>query len=194
MVEIINTGWHILLCQPNRELTAVAGLTDRGFEAMCPASYMRRRTGKRDASGQVVMSKEPWPKAMMPGYAFVKFETAEPDYDGVKKAPGVRGFYRVVGENPLKPRYAVLSDNQIADLREADQIAFDAFQQSVMPKSKRKPDVEFVAGKSVRFTTKFGQEIYGQMLQKKGGGMVKIMAEHMSYLVSHFDIQDGEAA
>lgn len=186
----IATGWHILLCMPSRELTAVSGMIARGFNGRCPCDYMRRRTGRIDANGRPVLSLEPSPKAMIPGYAFVKFDPLNLDYDGVKAIPGIRNFYRLVTADPLKPKYAGLRDAEMEDLRTADRLAFERFQESVRPKSKQKPAVEFEPGKEVRFTTKFGKEIYGQMTQKKGGGMVKIITESASYLVPHVDLAE----
>jgi hypothetical protein len=71
--SLITSGWHIVLCEPNRELTAVAGMTDPGFEASCPCDYIRRRTGRRDVAGRPVLSMEASPKAAVPGYAFRPF-------------------------------------------------------------------------------------------------------------------------
>jgi transcription antitermination factor NusG len=190
----VSSGWHIVLCEPNRELVAVAGMTARGFEAMCPADYIRRRTGRRDAAGRPVLSTEPTPKAMIPGYAFVRFTSGPADHAGVKATPGVRGFQMMVVGEGRERCYGILTVNEVDDLRLADEINFDRFRLSVMPKAARKPDVAFEVGKMVHFTTKFGQEIYGQMTQKKGGGMVKVISDHMSYLVSHFDLEEGETA
>lgn len=187
---IINSGWHIVLCEPNRELSATSGMTARGFEVCCPCDYTRRKTGKRDVAGRPILSIEPSPKAMIPGYVFVRFKAGkDPDYDGVKAVPGVRNFYRLVSRNVLEPRYAGLRDAEIADLRLADALAFEKFQESVLPKAKQKPAVEFESGKAVRFTTKFGKEIFGQMQEKHGGGMVKVIADNASYLVPHFDLE-----
>jgi hypothetical protein len=187
--EEINSGWHIVLCVPNRELTAVAGLTERRFEASCPCLYGRRRTGKIDANGRPVLSNEPSPKAMIPGYCFVKFENGrDPDYDGVKAVAGVRGFYKLVTADPDKPKYAGLRDAELDDLRLADRLALERFQESVMPKSKRAPTVAFKQGQPVKFTTKFGKEIYGVMEQKKGGGMVRVLTDNAFYIVPHFDL------
>lgn len=195
MSAIITSGWHIVLCEPNRELHAVAGMTARGFEGCCPCVYGRRRIGKRDASGRPVLSLEPTPRAMIPGYAFVKLYCAEPDYDGVKTVPGVRRFYRIATGDPLKPRYAGLKDSEIADLRTADELDFERFQRSVMPRDpKLPPSVEFEPGKIVRFVTQFGKEIYGAMLQKNGGGMVKIVSDSMSYIVPHAELMEMKAA
>jgi transcription antitermination factor NusG len=191
--EMIYSGWHIVLCEPNRELTAVSGMTARGFRAMCPADYIRRKTGRKDQAGRPVLSVEPTPKAMIPGYAFVQFK-GKRDYDGVKAVPGVRGFhFMTVGEGKER-RYGVLTEREVQDLRVADELNFAKFQQSMLPKSKRKPDVEFETGKAVRFTTKFGREIYGQMMQKKGGGMVKVVSDHISYVVAQLDLMEMEKA
>lgn len=195
MTATITSGWHIVLCEPNRELHAVAGMTDRGFEGCCPCVYGRRKTGKRDAGGRPVLSLEPTPRAMIPGYAFVKLYGDAPDYDGVKAVPGVRNFYRIATNNPLKPRYAGLKDSEIADLRTADELDFERFQRSVMPRDpKRLPSVEFERGKIVRFVTQFGNEIYGAMQQKNGGGMVKIISDSMSYIVPHAELMEMEGA
>jgi len=188
--QTTDSGWHIVLCEPNRELTAVSGMTARGFKAMCPADYIRRKTGRKDQNGRPVLSVEPTPKAMIPGYAFVQFE-GRADYDGVKATPGVRGFHFMTAGEGRERRYGILTTREVQDLRTADAMNFDRFQQSVLPKSKRKPDVEFEEGKTVRFTTKFGQEIYGQMIQKKGGGMVKVLSDHMSYVVDQLELMEA---
>jgi hypothetical protein len=59
-----------------------------------------------------------------------------------------------------------------------------------MPKAKQKPAVDFEQGKPVRFTTKFGKEICGLMQQKKGGGLIRVVSDHMSYVVAHQDLMD----
>ncbi|UFS78679.1 hypothetical protein LPB73_07465 [Tardiphaga sp. 37S4] len=161
-------------------------MTLRKFEAMCPADYYRRRTGRRDENGRAVYSNEATPKAFIPGYVFVKFVGA-PDRDGIKAVPHVWGFQMVVVSD-TEERFGVLTEAEVQDLRTADEMNFEVFQQSLLPKADRKPNVEFEKGKAVRFTTKFGQEIYGQMAQKKGGGMVKVVTDHLSYLVSGHEV------
>jgi transcription antitermination factor NusG len=188
----VYSGWHIVRVEPGREFSVVAAMTDRRFEAMCPADYYRRRTGRRDQQGRAIFSTEPTPKAFIPGYVFAKFD-AEPDRDGIKAVPHVWGFQMViVGDG--QERYGVLTEAEVQDLRTADEVNFEAFRLALLPKSERKPAVEFKEGKAVRFTTKFGQEIYGLMMQKKGGSMVKVMTGHMAYTVSQFDLQEGAAA
>jgi hypothetical protein len=132
---------------------------------------------------------------MIPGYVFVKLYGREPDYDGVKAIPGVRGFYRVATSNPEKPKYAGLRDAEIADLRLADELDFERFQRSILPPDpKRPPSVSFERGKVVRFVTQFGKEIYGAMQQKRGGGMIEIIVDSLSYIVPHCDVTELDKA
>jgi transcription antitermination factor NusG len=200
------TSWHILLCEPNRELTVVSGLTDRGFEAMCPASYIRRPTNKRDQSGRPVLSMEATPKALIPGYAFVRIVGSNEDCHAVKKVNGIRDFYKRPTGNPDRPSYATLKDPEISDLRAVDDAAFEAFraavlaekrkaEQDALPKEKRTPSVPFEKGKRVRvFSTALGREVYGAMTEKRAGGTVKVMVDHVAMLFPHFDLQEGDAA
>lgn len=188
-----NSGWHIVLCEPNRELTAVSGLTARGFKAMCPADYIRRKTGRKDQNGRVILSKEATPKAMIPGYAFVEAGLSDPDMERVKTAPGVIRYFT---KGPKEKRkYATLTDAQLDDLRQLDALNFSRFQESVRPKSERTPTVPFEAGKVVRvFCTPLGRDIYGQMVEKRGDGQIKIDAGHLSFVVAHFDVMETDRA
>lgn len=188
----VYSGWHIVRVEPGREFTVVAAMTARRFEAMCPADYYRRRTGRRDEHGRAVFSTEPTPKAFIPGYVFAKFDAA-PDRDGVKAVPHVWGFQMVLVADG-KERFGVLTEAEVQDLRTADELNLAAFRQALLPKSARKPDVEFKKGKDVRFTTKFGQEIYGKMTQRKGGNTVKVETESGSFIVDAFDLKEGTAA
>ncbi len=188
----VYSGWHIVRVEPGREFTVVAAMTMRSFEAMCPADYYRRRTGRRDENGRAVYSTEPTPKAFIPGYVFAKFE-AEPDRDGIKAVPHVWGFQMVLVADG-KERFGVLTEAEVQDLRTADDLNFETFRLALIPKSERKPEVEFEKGKEVRFTTKFGREIYGKMTQRKGGRTVKIETENGSFTVDAFDLKDGAAA
>lgn len=202
----MTTGWHIVLCRPNRELTAVAGLTDAGIEAMCPAKYIRRPTGKRDQNGRPVLSMEATPSALIPGYAFVRISGSGEDYHAIRKVDGVHDLYKRPTGNPDRPFYAKLSDAEIADLRAVDDAAFEAFQaaiaaeikkkqQALLPKSKQEPSVPFKRGLQVRvFSTALGKEVYGAMTQKRGGGMVKILVDHIEMVVPHVDVQTIEPA
>jgi transcription antitermination factor NusG len=203
----VNQAWHILLCEPNRELSALAALTGKGFEAMCPASYIRRPTNKRDQSGRQVLSMEATPKALIPGYAFVRILGSNEDCHAVKKASRcIRDFYTRPTGNPDRPSYATLTDIEIADLRAVDEAAFEAFQaavaaekrkaeQEALPKEKRTPAVEFERGKAVRvFSSALGREVYGAMIEKRAGGTVKIMVDHVAMLFPHYDLQEGNAA
>lgn len=201
-----NTAWHIVLCEPNRELTVVSGLTDRGFEAMCPASYIRRPTNKRDQSGRPVLSMEATPKALIPGYAFVRIVGSNEDCHAVKKVNGIRDFYKRPTGNPDRPSYATLTEAEVADLRIVDEAAFEAFQaavaaekrkqeQALLPKAKQEPSVPFQKNLKIRvFSTALGKEVYGAMTQKRGGGMVKILVDHIEMLVPHVDVMNVEPA
>ena len=200
MTEIIKSGWHILLCEPNRELTVVSRLTDRAYEAMCPASYIRRPTNKRDQSGRPVLSMEATPKALIPGYAFVKIAGTNEQCHAIRQVNGVRDFYKRPTGNPDWPSYAKLTDAEVADLRVVDEAALEAFQaavaaekrkaeQDALPKEKRTPSVPFQKGKTVRvFSTALGREVYGAMIEKRAGGTVKIMVDHVAMLFARISI------
>lgn len=188
----VYSGWHIVRVEPGREFTVVAAMTMRSFEAMCPADYYRRRTGRRDENGRAVYSTEPTPKAFIPGYVFAKF-AGDPDRDGIKAVPHVWGFQMVLVSEG-KERFGVLTDAEVQDLRIADEMNFERLRLSMLPKAERKPDVEFEKGKLVRFTTKFGREVYGKMTQRKGGNTIRIETETGWLVVDAFELKDGEAA
>lgn len=200
------TGWHIVLCRPNRELTVVSGLTDIGIEAMCPAKYIRRPTGKRDQNGRPVLSMEATPSALIPGYAFVRIDGSGDEYHAIKSVDGVHDLCRRPGSSQDHPLYARLRDAEIADLRAIDDAAFEAFQaaiaaeikkkeQALLPKSKQEPSVPFKRGLRVRvFSTVLGREVYGAMTQKRGGGMVKILVDRIEMVVPHVDVVEMEQA
>ncbi len=199
--QLSGAGWHIVLCRPNRELTVAAGLTKIGIEAMCPAKYVRRTTGKRDQTGRPVLSMEASPSALIPGYAFVRIAGSHDEYHAVKSIDGVHDLCRRPGSTIDQPLYARLRDAEIADLRAIDEAAFEAFQaaiaaeikkkeQALLPKSKQEPSVPFKRGLQVRvFSTALGKEVYGAMTQKRGGGMVKILVDRIEMLVPHVDVE-----
>jgi transcription antitermination factor NusG len=205
-MQIIKEGWVILLCEPNRELVAVSGLTARGFECCCPCDYFRKPTGKRDQNGRPVLSMEATPKALVPGYVFLKMAGTFAEYHAVKAVKGVSDFYKIERPGRLDPAYAAVQDAELVDLRQADALAFEKFQaavlaqkkkeeQALLPKEKRTPDVAFEKNKVVRvFSTKLGKEVHGAMQQKRGDGMVQIMVDNISMLVPHVDVLEMERA
>lgn len=112
----------------------------------------------------------------------------------MKAVPSVRNFYRIPTNVPDVFHYAALKDAEVADLRLADELDFERFQRSILPPDPKRPPVSFEPGKAIRFVTQFGNEIYGAMQQKKGGGMIKIIADSLSYIVPHCDVTELDKA
>jgi transcription termination/antitermination protein NusG len=103
LIEDIRRRWHVLLIEPQRELTAAAYLTAHRFKVYLPQIKTWARRGLRRTKMEVE-------RPMFPGYLFIRFD---PDLDDGKRrwridiTPGVRGFMKLDGE------HAIISDVDI---------------------------------------------------------------------------------
>ncbi len=99
------------------------------------------------------------------------------------------------------PDYATLKEKEVADLRLVDAEALQEFQaavalekqkaeQEALPKAKRTPSAPLEKGKTVAvFSTALGRKVYGAMIEKGAGSIVKVIVDHVAMLFSHCDLQ-----
>lgn len=134
--------WFILLTEPNREVTATAGLIARRMQAYGPTVFKRVPSTRRVAEGQRKMLIEKQ-RPMFPGYIFVHLEQGSDDFGKPLKVAGVRDYLRFEGLPCSLPDALIRA---IAD-REAAEYA--TYQESIGPKRRRAP---FDVGAAVRVT------------------------------------------
>ncbi|WP_375414639.1 transcription termination/antitermination protein NusG [uncultured Bradyrhizobium sp.] len=190
---IINSGWHIVLCEPNVEIQVSIALNVRGYESFCPAEHRPQRTNRTKNGRRVYEDRA---KAMIPGYNFVRFEYRKWDFEGVKAVRGVRGFMKVADRHgDMVP--AGLSGADIERLRAEDEAAF-VRHQALMAKRATdeadriagKPEVEFEAGKQVRIDGPTGERWVGVMVRQRGSSRVELLRANAKIIVPHSKIHN----
>lgn len=82
------SGWYIVLTQPQQEIRTVWRLHELGLELYTPIVRERRPTQKRDKNGQRICVLRP--KPMFPGYGFVRAMGAS-----ISEVEDVRGVSKV---------------------------------------------------------------------------------------------------
>lgn len=184
----IASGWHILRCQPNLEIVAVLGLNERGFEAYCPEEYHLVRTNKVENGRRVRVMR---PRAMITGYAFVRFDAGAWDFEGVRRVKGVGDFLRINGYP------AGLSLSEVHRLRAVHAIELEKYHREVARRAaeaegRGKPEVEFEAGKQVRVDGPTGEPWIATMLQERGSRRVQVMVDNAKIIVEHSRIHELE--
>lgn len=197
MVVVINSGWHIVLCEPNVELNVSIALNVRGFESFCPAEYRRQRTNRTENGRRVYENRA---RAMIPGYNFVRFEPGLWDFNGVRRVKGVRDFMKKAdSRGEMVP--AGLTPDDIDKLKSADALAFQKHQAHMAKIAAEeaariagKPEVEFEHGKQVRVDGPLGEDWIGTMLQQRGTKRVQVLVNNASIIVPHHKIHALEPA
>ncbi len=111
-----NARWHILIAEPNRELSAHSGLVSRGFAPYTPVIHKQisaGRTRKRDE-----------PRAMFTCYLFLPIPDGQDLYSHVLAVPGVAGFMKVPGSEDVdrgaQRAYAILGEEAIEAIRKRE--------------------------------------------------------------------------
>ena len=122
------SNWYILLTEPSRDGTAVAGLVTRGFTAFGPSVFSKRlvvKNGKpvKDAHGRKTYKRIQ--KPMFPGYAFVAFDRGGERFEAARKVAGVRGWLCIEG-NPARVPGAAIEAIKVEEARQLD--AYEAAQ------------------------------------------------------------------
>jgi transcriptional antiterminator NusG len=88
MIVVDQAKWFILLTEPQREVTAIAGLVARRIKAYGPVE--RRRMVKR---GRKIEVERP----LFPGYVFARMIEGVDDFGLPKRVSGVRDYLRFSG-------------------------------------------------------------------------------------------------
>lgn len=130
--------WHIVLIEPQQEVTTVWRLHELGMEMYSPIVRRKVRTNRRTASGQREMRVAPRP--MFPGYSFLS-TAATPDLNIVRRVNGVRDFLNVEGKPAVLPQAAI----DAIRAKEFDQ--HQKYMEEISPRRKR-PHLK--RGQSVR--------------------------------------------
>jgi transcription antitermination factor NusG len=185
---VIRSGWHILRCQPNMEIIAAGGLNDRGFEAYCPEEYHLVRTNKVENGRRVRVMK---PRAMITGYAFVRFDAGAWDFEGVRRVKGVGDFLRINGYP------AGLSLSEVRRLRAVHAMELEKYNREVArcvaeAEGRGKPEVAFEVGKQVRVDGPTGEPWIATMLQERGARRVQVLFANAKIIVEHSRIHEME--
>lgn len=190
--QVINSGWHIIRCEPNAELCVAIALNVRGYEAFCPAEYRPQRTNRLQNGRRVMESRA---RAMITGYGFVRFEAGQWDFDGVRRLKGVIDFMKVEG----KP--VGLFDHEVERFKRLDREAIEKHRREMAKKdadeaarAAGKPEVEFEEGKQVRVTGPTGEDWIGQMVQERGAKRVEILRGNVKIIVPHARVREIVAA
>jgi transcription antitermination factor NusG len=188
VTKTIESGWHIIRCQPNMEIIASIGLNVRGFEAYCPAEYRLASTNKMENGRRVKVLR---PRAMITGYAFIRFEAENWDFEGVRRVKGVGDFMRINGEP------AGLTEAEIQRLRAVDAEEFAKYQRAEARRAAEdamralgKPTVPFEEGKQVIVDGPTGERWLVTMLQERGARRVQVMKDNAKIIVDHSRIHE----
>lgn len=184
----ISEGWHIIRCFPNLELEASIGLNLRGYEAYCPSEYPLVRSNRMENGRRVMVVRA---KAMLPGYAFVRFRSGDWDFEGVRRVRGVSDFMRKMdSRGEMVP--AGLKDSEVEKMRQEDALAFERYQKEqarrvaeAAAKASGKPEVEFERGKLVRVDGPTGETWIGTMLEKRGTKRIQVLKDNAKIIVPH---------
>lgn len=190
MTTAIKSGWHILRCQPNMEITAAEALNIRGFDAYCPEEYHLVRTNKTENGRRVRAMK---PRAMITGYAFVRFEPGAWDFEGVRRVKGVGDFLRIGGYP------GGLTLDEVDGLRTVHRAELDKYEREVArraaedaAKAQGKPEVKFERGKQVCVDGPTGESWIATMLQERGNRRVQVMVDNAKIIVDHSRVHEME--
>lgn len=122
-------NWYVLLTEPQREATAVAGLVGRGVHAYGPV--LRKKIIRR---GRKIDAAEP----MFPGYVFALLVPGRDDFRVPRRVPGVRDYLRAVDRKPC-----VMPAGAVDAISEREGLEFDRFM-------SRKGQFKFAKGQDVR--------------------------------------------
>jgi transcription antitermination factor NusG len=186
----IESGWHILRCQPAMEIKACEGLTDRGFEAYCPVEYQLTATNRVENGRRV---RELRPRALITGYMFLQLDRDEWDARRGHEVRGVGKFLMING------RSAGLTHAEVARLRVVDAEEFAKYQRDVAKraaeaaaKASGKPQVEFEQGKTVRVDGPTGEPWIATMLQERGARRIQVMVNNAKIIVEHYRVHEME--
>lgn len=141
LVSTVPEAWHIVLIEPQQELTTGWRLHELGLELYSPIVRRQVKTGKMNKSGRKVMRVAPRP--MFPGYGFLP-TTAVTDLNIIREVKGVRDFLNVKGKPAWLPHDAIMA------IRTKEYDEHLAYLGEIAPK-KRVP--RFRAGDMVRIET-----------------------------------------
>lgn len=155
-----NARWHILIAEPNRELTAHSGLVARGYEPYTPIVHKQvpaGRTRKRDEA-----------RAMFTCYLFLPISEDQNPYSHVLTVPGVADFMKLVSSDQNvhgQRRYAILQQEAIDAIRKRE-ISIEATRQAKI--AARVSGKKFEIGQSVAVPMGQFDELAGKISQVQG--------------------------
>lgn len=104
--------WYALLVEPQREVTAAAGLVGRGIKTYAP-TYRKRVPCPRRKHGQRVVDR-----ALFPGYVFVKVPENQ-RWGRILSVPGVAEVYSTI-DSAGRSVYRQMSIDEMAIIEEIE--------------------------------------------------------------------------
>lgn len=169
-VEAETERWFVILTEPQREVTAAAGLVSRRFEAFGPSVYSKqvvKRQGRemKDEHGRKIYRKVERP--MFPGYIFAKFARGAERFEDARKVSGVREFLKIEGVPATLP--TVLIDA----IRREEEKQLSVYEESIKPVGALV--IPFVQGGPAKIEDGPYDGWVGQMVKLKKNGRITML-------------------
>lgn len=150
--------WHVLLCEPQRERMACAGLVGRGFKAIAPEAPVWTTRGVRRTKVQVM-------RPLLRGYIFARMDVHR-DADRWHKATAVPGIHKFLR---LDNGYGVVHEREMARL----------LHQAEMKIELAETDTPFEAGEMVRIGSGPFSGLGGDVVRVDSGERITVRVEFM---------------
>jgi transcription antitermination factor NusG len=173
----IQERWYILVTEPQREVTATAGLIARKFVAFCPMVYRaqavkdRNQRQLKDENGKKVWKKISEP--MFRGYAFIRFTTGNEAFMAAKAVPGVSGYVKTPdGRGELSP--ASIPGALMDAIRRQEEDKLSAYEQAQRTGSD-KLKIPFVEGGLAKIDSGPYDDWIGKMKKLNKNGRIRML-------------------
>lgn len=156
----IASRWHILIAEPNREETARAGLSSRGFAPYLPIIHKQILCGR--------VRKRDVPRAMFACYLFVPLSIGQEPYGQIQSIPGVYDFLTVNIEDDdgrHHRRYATLTEDAVSAIRRREE-SIESLRQAKI--AARVKGVSFEIGQAVAVPVGQFDRLAGKISQVLG--------------------------
>lgn len=164
VIQGVASAWHILLIEPQQEVTTVWRMHELGLELYSPIVRRQVQTGRRLPTGRKVMRVAP--KPMFPGYAFLPVGVS--DLNDVRRVKGVRDILQDVA----RARLVELPHEAVMAIRTKEYDEHIRYMEETMPK-KRRP--RFRAGDMIRVDAGPFADAVRRVEQADGAGRVMVL-------------------
>jgi transcription antitermination factor NusG len=174
LVENIQDRWFIILTEPQRESSAVAGLVARKFSAFSPSVY--RAVAVKDRAGRHLKDengRKRWKKIEEPmfrGYALIRFPIGQERFYDAMKVPGVTKFLRATGGD-----YNAILPTVLVDAIRAEEDRQLSAYEAAQKTGSDKLGIPFVVGGPARIDGGPYDDWVGKMSKLSKAGRVTLL-------------------